>query len=46
VEERATNRLDVPLAGGGVARFELPLRLPAAEKRRLLQLLDLLVVEE
>jgi hypothetical protein len=45
-KQRASNRLDVPLEGGGVARFEIPLRLSAAEKRRLLQLLDLLIVED
>jgi hypothetical protein len=45
-ERSATNRLEIPLDKGGVARFEVPLRLSAAEKRRLLQLLDLLIAEE
>jgi hypothetical protein len=40
------NRLAVRLADGTTVRLELPLRLPAAEKRRLLDLLDLLIVEE
>ncbi len=40
------NHLTIDLAGGSAARLELPLRLPAGEKRRLLQLLDLLIREE
>ena len=39
------SRLTVPLRGG-VARLEVPARLPAAEKRRLLELLELLIREE
>jgi hypothetical protein len=41
-----TNRLTIDLANGSVARLEVPLRLSSAEKRRLLQLLDLLIREE
>jgi hypothetical protein len=40
------NRLTIDLANGSAARLELPLRLSSAEKRRLLQLLDLLIREE
>lgn len=40
------NHLTIDLAGGSAARLELPLRLPPGEKRRLLQLLDLLIREE
>lgn len=40
------NHLTIDLASGSAARLELPLRLPAGEKRRLLQLLDLLIREE
>jgi hypothetical protein len=40
------NRLTIDLADGSAARLELPLRLPAAEKRRLLQLVELLIQEE
>lgn len=41
----AVNRITLPLAGEATARIEVPLRLPAAEKRRLLDLLDLLITE-
>lgn len=44
--EVATNRITVPLAGEAVARVEVPLRLPRAEKRRLLDLLELLITDE
>lgn len=40
------NRITVPLTGDFAARIEVPLRLPAAEKRRLLDLLELLISEE
>jgi hypothetical protein len=40
------NRLTIDLADGSAARLELPLRLPAAEKRRFLQLVELLIQEE
>lgn len=40
------NRITVPLAGSASARIEVPLRLPGAEKRRLLDLLELLISEE
>jgi hypothetical protein len=40
------NRIAVPLAGELLARIEVPLRLPRAEKRRLLELLQLLIVED
>jgi hypothetical protein len=40
------NRLTIDLANGAAARLELPVRLSSAEKRRLLQLLDLLIREE
>lgn len=42
----AVNSITVPLAGDAVARVEVPLRLPPAEKRRLLDLLELLITEE
>lgn len=42
----AVNRITVPLAGTATARIEVPLRLPAAEKRRLLDLLELLISVE
>jgi hypothetical protein len=42
----ATNRITVPLAGDATARIEVPLRLPRAEKRRLLDLLQLLITED
>ena len=44
--ETTVNRITIPLAGTTVARVEVPLRLPAAEKRRLLDLLALLIAEE
>ena len=44
--EATVNRITIPLAGTTVARVEVPLRLPAAEKRRLLDLLELLIAEE
>lgn len=40
------NDVSVPLAGGRTARLVVPLRLPAAERRRLLSLLELLIAEE
>jgi hypothetical protein len=40
------NRIIVPLAGDATARIEVPLRLPRAEKRRLLDLLELLIAED
>lgn len=40
------NHLTVPLSTGATARLQLPVRLPAAEKERLLSLLRLLIVEE
>jgi hypothetical protein len=40
------NRLAVDLANGATARLELPRTLSSSEKRRLLQLLDLLIREE
>lgn len=42
----ATNRVEVRLEGGRSARLELPSALPRGEKRRLLELVDLLVAEE
>lgn len=45
-EETERNRVTVPLEGGQVARLEVPQRLSAGEKRRLLSLLDLLIREE
>lgn len=41
-----SNRVVVPLGGGRSARLEVPFRLPRAEKRRLLELLELLIAEE
>lgn len=40
------NRIVVPLRSGDVARLEVPLRLSRDEKRRLVELLDLLISEE
>ncbi|HET8654921.1 MAG TPA: hypothetical protein VFL93_05370 [Longimicrobiaceae bacterium] len=40
------NRVVIPLGDGRTARFELPARLPAEEKRRLMALLDLLITAE
>jgi hypothetical protein len=42
----AVNRITVPLADEATARIEVPLRLPRAEKRRLLDLLQLLITED
>lgn len=42
----AVNRITVPLAGEATARIEVPVRLPRAEKRRLLDLLQLLITED
>jgi hypothetical protein len=42
----AVNRITVPLAGDATARIEVPQRLPRAEKRRLLDLLQLLITED
>lgn len=42
----ALNRIAVRLTDGTTARLELPLHLPTAEKRRLLELLDLLIADE
>jgi hypothetical protein len=44
--ERPVNRITVPLADDATARIEVPVRLPRAEKRRLLDLLELLITEE
>ena len=40
------NRITVPFSNETLARLELPLRLPRADKRRLLDLLQLLITEE
>jgi hypothetical protein len=40
------NRVVIPLGDDRMARFELPARLPAEEKRRLMALLDLLITAE
>lgn len=40
------NRITLPLESGAVARIEVPWRLPRAEKRRLLDLLHLLITED
>ena len=42
----AVNRITVPLADDATARIEVPQRLPRAEKRRLLDLLQLLITED
>lgn len=44
--EVPVNRITIPLSGNAAARIEVPLRLPASEKRRLLDLLELLISEE
>ncbi|HEX6926431.1 MAG TPA: hypothetical protein VF167_13500 [Longimicrobiaceae bacterium] len=44
--EVPVNRITVPLSGNAAARIEVPLRLPSSEKRRLLDLLELLISEE
>ena len=43
---RPVNRVTVALSGDAVARLEVPLRLPSAEKRRLLELLERLISDE
>lgn len=44
--EAPLNRITLPLESGAVARIEVPLRLPRADKRRLLDLLHLLITED
>lgn len=44
--DRPVNRITVPLNDEATARLEVPLRLSRAEKRRLLDLLELLISEE
>lgn len=44
--EPELNRIILPLESGAVARIEVPGRLPRAEKRRLLDLLHLLITED
>lgn len=44
--EAGYNRIVVPLRSGEVARLEVPLRLSREEKRRLVELLDLLITTE
>ena len=43
---KSSNRVSVTLAGGLTARLEVPSHLPREEKRRLMELLDLMVREE
>lgn len=45
-DPQEVNRITIPLSGEATARVEVPLRLPATEKRRLLDLLELLISEE
>lgn len=44
--DRTSSRVSVTLAGGLTARLEVPSQLPRDEKRRLLEILDLMVREE
>ncbi len=44
--EDGYNRIVVPLRSGEVARLQVPRRLPREEKRRLVELLELLISEE
>lgn len=44
--EAEYNRLSVPLGNGTTARLRLPVRLPASEKERLLELIRLLIVAD